>query len=60
MTWKCNICGTEFERLKISWETSGGQKVGIEDCFCQFCPSDSLTFLGSEKERDEYWKKEWD
>lgn len=59
MTWKCDKCEKETENLQICWGTCSGQKVDVLDYFCPSCPSSDLTFLGTEKEKEIYWRKEW-
>lgn len=57
--WKCQKCFKTTERLEIHWGMSGGEKVDVLDFFCPHCPSGDLKFLGTRKEEEEYWEKEW-
>ena len=57
--WKCDKCGKTTTHLQIHWGTSGNYKVDILDYFCPHCPSNELTFDGTEKEKEAYWDMEW-
>ena len=63
--WKCGKCQSEFGRLQIAWGVSGGEKVDVLDCFCPNCGNTGykdepqLVFMGTEKEKEDYWDKEW-
>lgn len=57
--WKCNDCGSEFDRVQISWGMSGGEKVDILDYFCPHCLNDKPEFKGTKEQHDAYWKMEW-
>ena len=57
--WLCNECGKKIERLQICWGESGGRKVDIIDYFCPYCPSNNLSFIGTQIEEDIYWDMEW-
>jgi hypothetical protein len=58
--WRCDKCNKRSKKLEICWGTSGTQKVDIIDYFCPHCSSPNLTFLGTQKELDAYWRKEWE
>lgn len=59
--WKCDKCGTEYERLQIEWAEAGGEKVDIIGwtCTVPLCESSSLTFQGTVDQVREYWAMEW-
>lgn len=60
MSWKCDECKKETDRLQICWGTCGSEKVDVLDYFCPHCPSTELTFQGAEEECQAYWRMEWD
>lgn len=57
--WKCDECGEITDTLTISWGMSGGHKVDVLDYFCPRCPSNDLTFQGTDNEKEDWWDKEW-
>lgn len=57
--WRCDGCDHITKRLKIHWDMCNGEKIGMLNYCCPKCPSNKLTFQGTTKEYEVYWRAEW-